>query len=98
MTPRGVKESDFYVLKYTDAPAMLLEIGFITNQRDNELFDTHIFTYAETIAKAICEVLGVVVDDKKYKVMIGAYADKDKADAICRDAKIKGFWETSVIL
>lgn len=31
---RGVKEANFYVLKHTDAPAVLIELAFISN--DNE--------------------------------------------------------------
>jgi N-acetylmuramoyl-L-alanine amidase len=97
MNKRGVKESDFYVLKNTKCPAMLLEIGFITNQRDNELFDKYIFDYAEAIAQGVCEILGVNYVQKIYTVQIGTYSDKTKADAVCREARIKGFWETTVI-
>jgi N-acetylmuramoyl-L-alanine amidase len=94
---RGVKESDFYVLKNTNAPAMLLEIGFITNQRDNEIFDQYILDFATAIGQGIYEILGLKYTDKTYTVQIGTYSDKDKAEAICRDAKIKGFWETTII-
>ncbi|MER2058059.1 MAG: N-acetylmuramoyl-L-alanine amidase [Niallia sp.] len=36
---RGVKEDNFYVLKNTKTPALLLEIGFIDNSTDNKLFE-----------------------------------------------------------
>ena len=36
---RGVKKGDFYVLRNTRAPALLIEIGFLDNTRDNALFD-----------------------------------------------------------
>lgn len=36
---RGIKESEvFYVLKYTNAPACLIEIGFIDKSSSNETF------------------------------------------------------------
>ena len=55
---RGVKEADFYVLKQTKAPALLLEIGFIDNSMDNQLFDQKFEWIAEGIAKAILDVAG----------------------------------------
>lgn len=36
---RGVKKGNFYVLRNTRAPALLVEIGFLDNTRDNKLFD-----------------------------------------------------------
>lgn len=55
---RGVKEADFYVLKHTKAPALLLEIGFIDNSTDNALFDSKFQEIASRIANAILEVTG----------------------------------------
>jgi len=49
----GVIRANFAVLRNTQAPAMLLEMGFITNQRDNQLFDQNFDTYARAIADGI---------------------------------------------
>jgi len=54
---RGLKRENFAVLRNTNAPAMLLELGFITNQRDNQLFDQHFDAYANAIAHGIMESL-----------------------------------------
>ena len=40
---RGVKESGFYVLKYTDMPAVLVELGFITNIEEEKKVNTDEF-------------------------------------------------------
>jgi len=56
---RGVKQGNFAVLRNTRAPAMLLEMGFITNERDNQLFDLHFNAYAEAIARGIVRALGL---------------------------------------
>ena len=55
---RGVKAGNFSVLRNTRIPAMLLEMGFISNARDNELFDQHLDAYAAAIAQGILESLG----------------------------------------
>lgn len=50
---RGVKENAFYVLKNTKAPAVLLEIGFISNDAEAEkIFSTE---YQNLMADAIVE-------------------------------------------
>lgn len=56
---RGVKQADFYVLKYTRAPALLLEIGFIDNSKDNVLFDSRFKEIAEGVAAAIIDGVGL---------------------------------------
>lgn len=56
---RGVKDADFYVLKHTKAPALLLEIGFIDNSADNRLFDSKFEAIVDGISKSILEVAGV---------------------------------------
>lgn len=55
---RGVKEADFYVLKHTKAPALLLEVGFIDNSTDNALFDAKFQEIADGITHAILEGTG----------------------------------------
>ena len=65
---RGWKSANYYVLKNTNAPAMLLEMGFVSNQGDCDKFDP------EKIANAIVRGLtGQVVannatSDKGYVV------------------------------
>lgn len=48
---------DLAVLRRTNMPALLLEVGFINNVEDNELFDTRAAQIAEAIALGIDETL-----------------------------------------
>lgn len=50
---RGVKEAHFYVLKNTRTPALLLEVGFINNSADNQLFDDQFNIIVDEIVNAI---------------------------------------------
>ena len=69
---------------------MLVELGFISNTRDNELFDKNFDAYAEAIAKGICMALGVVCKTGSaetqanvlYRVQVGAFGVKSNAEAI----------------
>lgn len=40
---RGTKTANFYVLKYTDMPAILVELAFISNPMEEELLSTAVF-------------------------------------------------------
>jgi N-acetylmuramoyl-L-alanine amidase len=59
-TNRGVKEANYYVLRNTKAPAMLLELGFISNNEDNERFDSGFDSLANSISDGILTDLGIV--------------------------------------
>ncbi|MEO0985570.1 MAG: N-acetylmuramoyl-L-alanine amidase [Cyanobacteria bacterium J06639_14] len=55
MGDRGVKESRFYVLRYTDMPAALIEVGFVTGEEDApQLADPE---WREEMAQAIAQGL-----------------------------------------
>lgn len=50
---RGVFKSRFYVIRHTTAPAILLELGFISNEAEREMLkNPH---YQEKVAEAITE-------------------------------------------
>lgn len=57
---RGVKtRKNLAVLNHTTMPAILIEIGFITNSSDNKLFDNKFDKIVEAVAKSILEAQGL---------------------------------------
>lgn len=56
---RGVKKANLSVLRETNAPALLLELGFISNDQDNALFDSKFDAYADAIARSLAQSVGV---------------------------------------
>lgn len=67
---RGLKTANYYVLKNTNAPAALVEIGFIDNTKDNSLFDAKFNEYAIAIAKGILKTIGIAYVGKTSKPTI----------------------------
>jgi N-acetylmuramoyl-L-alanine amidase len=56
---RGVKTADFYVLRHTNAPAILVEHGFISNPQQEERFKDPVYLAesGQAIANGILEFL-----------------------------------------
>ena len=63
---RGVKGgiagngNNYYVNKNTDMPSCLAEMGFITDDGANALFDKNLQSYAAAIADAVETTLGEI--------------------------------------
>lgn len=74
---RGIKKGNYHVCRESKMPSMLVELGFISNFKDNDLFDERFNAYALAIAKSICESLNVKWDNEQPKqyarIQIGAY-------------------------
>jgi len=68
---RGIKNGNLYVCKNTNMPAVLLEIGFITNDADNLIFDNYFSRYADSITSAISLKFGVAERRTTYEVKLG---------------------------
>jgi len=56
---RGVKVANFHVLRETKASAVLVEIGFIDNSNDNNVFDSKKSEIIKALTKAILTGVGV---------------------------------------
>ena len=61
---RGVKTgtsenngSDYFVNKNTKMPSCLIELGFISNKKDNQLLDENLEEYAKAISRGILQNL-----------------------------------------
>ncbi len=56
---RGIKQEDFYVIKYTDMPAALVEVAFISNPHEESLLSSNLFREkaARAIAQGIIEYM-----------------------------------------
>lgn len=55
MYDRKIKDADFYVIKYNQVPAVLVELGFLSNSDDRSKLtsDTYLEKYAEAIYQGI---------------------------------------------
>lgn len=95
------------VLRRTDMPAVLVEVGFIDNPSDNALFDEKFDEIANAIADGTLEFLGVENDAhpilptpepetpeapaELYRVQVGAYGVQDNAARLLNQLLREGF-------
>ncbi len=96
---RGVKEnSKFTVLKNTKMSALILEVEFISNIKQEQVIKDNVKAIAKVIYQNILNLYGVKEQDEYlYKVCIGAFKNKDNAIKLKNEAMIKGFNDTYII-
>ncbi|MCM8710836.1 N-acetylmuramoyl-L-alanine amidase [Clostridium sp. SYSU_GA19001] len=105
---RGIKEANYHVLRETKASAVLVEIGFIDNTGDNNMFDSRRNEIVKAIAKAILAQVGVAYiepsaltqSERKetlYRVMAGSYSVRENAENQVQKLKAAGFDATIMI-
>ncbi|KOA21136.1 sporulation-specific N-acetylmuramoyl-L-alanine amidase [Clostridium homopropionicum DSM 5847] len=101
-TDRGVKEANYHVLRETKASAVLVEIGFIDNTWDNNLFDSKRNEIIKALTKAILAHIGInyiepsepkqsASGETIYRVMAGSYAVRENAENQVQKLKAAGF-------
>ncbi len=86
---RGVKQAGFWVLKQAAMPAVLVELGYISNKEEEAFLskDKNLDKLAGAIAKAF-----VQYKDKRDKRNTDGYKDKDanvKADVLSETQEVK---------
>ncbi len=94
---RGIKfRPDLYVLKYTKAPAMLVECCFVDDRDDVQIYN------CQDVASAIvygitgtcvvrAEEAGSDSERKLYRVQVGAYGVRNNAENMAEKLKKAGF-------
>lgn len=96
------------VLRRTQMPAVLVEVGFINSDIDNQIFDANFDAIAQAIADGIIETLAVLPDtmEAQYAVQVGAFRNPNYArnlqeelmemDFPARLERGDGFWRVRV--
>lgn len=81
------------VLKRTQMPAVLVEVGFINSDTDNLLFDENFDAIAQAIASGILDTLesAGVVEEYEYHVQVGLFRNFRNAQRLLEDLMVKGF-------
>lgn len=90
---RGVKVANYFVLRETVAPAVLVELGFCDNKGDMDKWD------ADKIAKALFEGItntayvapAPATSETMFRVVCGTYASRENAVAQQEKLKKAGF-------
>lgn len=100
---RGLKEANFYVLRKTNAPAILVEICFVDSQGDADKLDSH---------KVACALFrGITgydyIEESQpspnpdgtvfYRVLCGSFNDKRNAEVRASEVKEKTGYDTSIV-
>lgn len=90
----GVKaRPNLIVLKRTQMPAVLVEVGFINSDTDNLLFDENFEAIAQAIASGILDTLeeAEVIDENEYHVQVGLFRNWRNAQRLLNDLLQRGF-------
>lgn len=89
--------ANFYVLKNTKAPAVLMEYGFMDSRTDAPVILTE--EYARVVGYATMAGIAKVAGLKKkqaspaklYRVQVGAFSTKEKAEQLAKSLKNDGY-------
>lgn len=84
----GVKaRPNLVVLRRTRMPAVLVEVGFINSNTDNQLFDENFDAIAQAIASGILDTLEMdnVIDPPGYRVQVGAFRNPTYANRLLNE-------------
>lgn len=90
----GVKaRPNLVVLKRTQMPAVLVEVGFINSDTDNLLFDENFNAIAQAIASGILDTLEYedVMDEDQYYVQVGLFRNWRNAQRLLERLLEQGF-------
>ena len=105
---RGVKAENFTVIYKASMPSVLCEYGFYSNLDDLKILKNNKDELVEATVKAICNYFDIEYKEKVnesnfngntlYAVCVGAYKDRNKANAIVEELKKKGYTSTYLIV
>lgn len=88
----GIKERpNLIVLKRTEMPSVLVEVGFIDNEKDNALFDAEFDNIAKGIAAGIMNVIEQENQAPGYQVQIGLYRNRLYAEEVLNELLKEGY-------
>lgn len=81
-----IERPGLIVLRRTEMPAVLTEVGFIDNETDNLFFDTHFDAIAQAIAQGVLETIAQEEQAPEYyQIQVGAFRERAQADQLLEE-------------
>lgn len=102
---RGIKVSNFHVLRETKCPAILVEVGFIDNTSDNFIFDSKFEQIAQSIVKGCLLQIGKSISTTTnnlnngeiyYRCVVGSFKERRNAEGRKAELIGKGYKDTFI--
>ena len=88
----SIERPGLIVLRKTEMPAVLVEVGFLDNEADNQRFDECFEHTAQAIAGGILMTLRSPEGQQEYyQIQVGAYAEKDLAQGLLSQLQAAGY-------
>ena len=88
----SIERPGLIVLRETEMPAVLVEVGFLDNEADNQRFDECFEHTAQAIADGILMTLRSTEGQQEYyQIQVGACAEKDLAQGLLSQLQASGY-------
>ena len=102
---RKVKQGNFYVIRKTQAHAVLVELGFISNEDDAKILKERQNDLAESILRGVLSYFNINYQETNnkapegnlWRVCIGSYSSLENANKLKENAISKGFKNTFIV-
>lgn len=79
------------VLRKTQMPSLIVEVGFINTDSDNLLFDSKFDEIAQAIADGIMETMATINQPKSYRVQVGLFRNYSNAQNMLDQLTARGY-------
>lgn len=86
-----VERPGLVVLRRTQMPAVLMELGFINNEGDNQLFDQQFNQMVDAIVTGVEKAVPLKTTSGKYGVQVGLYRYESNAEYMKEQLESQGY-------
>lgn len=86
-----VERRGLVVLRRTNMPAVLLELGFINNDEDNRIFDEQFDEMVDAIVRGIEQSIPLTTAPKQYGVQVGLFRYQSNAAYLQEELQDMGY-------
>ncbi len=89
-----VERPGLVVLRRTQMPAVLMELGFINNDMDNQMFDERFDEMVNAIVTGVEQAIPLDNSVSKYGVQIGLFRHESNAEYLREQLESQGYFVT----
>lgn len=89
-----VERPGLVVLRRTQMPAVLMELGFINNDVDNQMFDKRFDEMVDAIVQGVEKAIPLESSPKRYGVQVGLFRYESNAQYLKEQLESQGYFVT----